>query len=89
MARPTLKTEIIAETAAESSSAKKRKVEDIGFKSKSNKIQFRFNCEILELIEKAELSAKIKENKYLEELKASIKNRNKLIRLAVSPPGGG
>ena len=82
-----LKVEIIAESSSDSGS-KKRKFEDIEFKSKSNKIQFKFNCEILDLVEKAEISAKIRENKYLEELKASVKNRNKLIRIADKSPGG-
>ena len=71
-----LKTEIIAEThlAEESSKKKKRKFEDVEFKSKSNKVQFRFNCEIIDLIERAESSAKLKGNKHLEEPKPNIKN---------------
>ena len=39
-------------------------------------------------VEKAEFSAKIKENRFLEELKANLKNRNKLIRIADKSPGG-
>ena len=52
-------------------------------------IRFNSNLtEILDLVEKAESSAKIRENKYLEELKATVKNRNKLIRIADKSPGG-
>ena len=58
------------------------------FKSTSNKIQYRFNCEILELVEKAEASAKLNGNKHLEELKSNVKNRIKLIRIADKSLGG-
>ena len=58
-----LKTEIIAETHLAEESSRKRKFEDIEFKSKSNKVQFRFNCEIIDLIERAESSAKLKGNR--------------------------
>ena len=84
-----LKKEIVAETSFSESSARKRKIEDHEFRSKSNKIQFRFNHEILELLERVEKSAKIKENKYLDEIKLLIKNRNKLICIADKSPGGG
>ena len=62
-----LKHEIISESQA-SETAKKRKFEEISFKSKSNRIQFNFNCEILDLIDKAEKATK-KENKHLKEVK--------------------
>ena len=81
-----MKAEIIADSSSDSSS-KKRKFEDIEFKSKSIKIQFKFNCKIIDLIKKAELSAKIRENKYLGELQATVKNRNKLIRIVDRSPG--
>lgn len=81
-----LKRDIISETQT-SEYAKKRKVDDINFKSKANKIQFTFNCEILELIGKAEKSVK-KENKHLSEVKILINKRNKLIRIADKSPGG-
>ena len=81
-----LKTEIIAETHLAVESSRKRKFEDVKFKSKSNKVQFRFNCEIIDLIERAESSAKLKGNKHLEEAKQNIKNRNKLIRIADKSP---
>ena len=52
----TLKTEILAETRSSDSLSRKRKIDEVTFKSTSNKIQYRFNCEILELVEKAEAS---------------------------------
>ena len=84
----TLKTEILAETQSSDSLSRKRKIAEVTFKSTSNKIQFRFNCEMLELVEKAEASAKLKGNKHLEELKSNVKNRIKLIRIADKSPGG-
>ena len=48
-----LKKEIIMETQT-IESKKRRKIEEIAFKSKANKIQFFFNSDIIELIEKAE-----------------------------------
>ena len=83
-----LKTAIIAETLLAEESSRKRKFEDVEFMSKSNKVQFRFNCEIIDLIERAENSAKLKGNKHLEEAKQNIKNRNKLIRIADKSPAG-
>ena len=80
-----MKDEIIAESSSDSI-LKKRKFEDIDFKSKSNKIQFKFNCEILDLVEKAGISAKIRENKYLEELKATVKTVISFFALQTSPP---
>ena len=51
-------------------------------------MQYFFNTDILELVEKAEKSQK-RENKYLEEAKDLLKKRNKLIRIADKNPGGG
>ena len=62
-----LKKEIISETSSEPP-VKKRKIGDIVFSSKSNKFQFNFNSEILELLDKLEKSVRIKENKHLDEL---------------------
>ena len=64
-------------------------MDEVTFKSTSNKIQYRFNCEMPELVEKAEASAKLKGNKHLEELKSNVKNRIKLIRIADKSPVGG
>lgn len=55
-----LKREIILESQNSDSSPKRRKVDETVFKSKSNKIQFNFNSEILDLIDKAEKAAKFK-----------------------------
>ena len=82
-----LKKEIISETSSEPP-VKKRKIGDIVFSSKSNKIQFNFNSEILELLDKLEKSARIKENKHLDELRVLLNKRNKLIRIADRSPGG-
>ena len=49
-------------------------------------MQYFFNTDILELVEKAEKSQK-RENKYLEEAKDLLKKRNKLIRIADKSPG--
>lgn len=83
-----LANSLVAETSNSEFSVKKRKFEDHDFKSKSNKIQFRFNSELLELLDKVERSAKIKENKHLDELKSLIENRNKFICIADKSPGG-
>ena len=50
-------------------------------------MQYFFNTDVLELVEKAEKSHK-RENKYLEEAKDLLKKRNKLIRIADKSPGG-
>ena len=81
-----LKREIISETQLAESS-KRHKAEEISFKSKANKVQYFFNTDILELVEKAEKSQK-RENRYLEEAKDLLKKRNKLIRIADKSPGG-
>ena len=49
-------------------------------------MQYFFNTDVLELVEKAEKSQK-RENKYLEEAKDLLKKRNKLIRIADKTPG--
>ena len=81
-----LKREIISVTQLAESS-KRRNAEEISFKSKANKVQYFFNTDVLELVEKAEKSHK-RENKYLEEAKDLLKKRNKLIRIADKSPGG-
>lgn len=81
-----LKRQIISESQGQET-VKRRKVDDINFKSKANKIQYNFNSEILDLIQKVEKSVK-KENKHLVEVKDLIKRRNKLIRIADKSPGG-
>ena len=78
-----LKKEIISETSSEPR-VKKRKIGDIVFSSKSN-----FNSEILELLDKLEKSARIKENKHLDELRVLSNKRKSLLELRIGPPGGG
>ena len=55
-----LKKEIIAETSFSENSAKKRKIEDHEFRSKSDKIQFRFNQEVLKLLQIGEKVLKLR-----------------------------
>lgn len=81
-----LKRDIISENQS-SENPRKRKFDDISFKSKANRIQFNFNCELLDLIEKAEKAVK-KENKHLSQVKVLINKRNKLIRIAGKSSGG-
>lgn len=81
-----LKREIISETQF-SESNKRRKAEEISFKSKANKVQYFLNTDILELLDKAEKSMK-RDNNYLEEAKDLLRKRNKLIRIADKSPGG-
>ena len=52
-------------------------------------MQFNFNSEILEHLDKLEKSARIKDNKHLDELRVLLNKRNKLIRIADRSPGGG
>ena len=81
-----LKKEIIMETLT--IEFKKRcKIEEIAFKSKGNKIQFFFNSDIIELIEKAEKLLK-HDSRPLEEAKDLLRKRNKLIRIADKSPVG-
>ena len=82
-----LKREIISETQLAEFS-KRRNAEEISFKSKANKVQYFFNTDVLELVEKAEKSQK-RENEYLEEAKDLLKKRNKLIEIADKSPGVG
>ena len=82
----TLKKEIISEFQTLESN-KRRKIEEITFKSKANKIQFFFNLDIIELIEKAEKLQK-RDIRLLEEAKDLLRRRNKLIRIADKSPGG-
>lgn len=62
------------------------------FKFKGNKIQFEFNSEVLDSLERASQSLLngdlTKVNAELEKLKATVNKRNKLIRFADKSPAG-
>ena len=82
-----LKSDLISEQ--ESLSLKVKDEVSLKFKSEGNRIQYRFNEEILAGLSKLEKPNTFAvANSVIAELKSKVKNRNKLIRIADSSVGG-
>lgn len=82
-----LKSDIISEQ--ESISLKVKDEVNLKFKSEGNKIQYRFNEEILASLSKLEKpNTFAATNSIIADLKSKVKNRNKLIRIADKSAGG-